>query len=232
MRNGKVRAIAALGLAAMMGMAYLGYTSNSAHAQDAQTAGAKSGDKPGDNKGMGGMQMSPEDQKKMAEMYMKAAQPGPEHKKLAEMAGDWDANVTMYEGPQPTKSKGTAHCETIMGGRYLLMKFEGNMQMPGAGSMPFHGMAISGYDNGKKMYVNTWIDDMGTGIMVTEGKYDGDKLTCEGSTTDPMSGQPMKIKEISTHPDKDHMHFEMYGPNPTNPSEMMKMMEIDYTRKA
>ena len=142
MRNRKVRALAALSLAGVMAIGYLAYNSNSARAQDAQTAGAKTGDKPGDKKGNmpGGMgQMSPEDQKKMMEAYMKAASPGPEHKKLAETAGDWQANVTMYEGPQPTKSTGRlsprmrTSIEKMKRFRYAKKRW-----YPGSSSMYFH----------------------------------------------------------------------------------------------
>ena len=227
MRNGKIRALAALGLAAIMGMGYLAWTANSAHAQEAQTAGAKSGDKPGD-KGPG--QMSPEDQKKMAEMYMKAAQPGEEHKKLAEMAGDWDANVTMYEGPAPTKSAGKMHAEVIMGGRYLMMKFEGNMAMPGAGSMQFHGMGISGYDNGKKMYVNTWIDDMGTGILIAEGTAspDGKVITLRGQHVDP-AGRQRNYRWVTTIESDDRYTFDWFDSDANGANEF-RMLHNTYTR--
>ena len=35
--------------------------------------------------------------------------------------------------------------------------------------MTFKGTGIEGYDNGKKKFVGTWMDNMGTGIMMSEG---------------------------------------------------------------
>jgi uncharacterized protein DUF1579 len=103
---------------------------------------------------------SPEEMQKQMEMMMKAAQAGPEHAKLAEMAGDWDADVTFYSPMGEQKSKGTMHMEMIFGGKVLQMKFEGNMAMGPGQQMPFHGIGLSGYDNAEKKYWNFWIDDM------------------------------------------------------------------------
>ena len=38
--------------------------------------------------------------------------------------------------------------------------------------MSFTGMAIEGYDNVKKKFVSSWIDNMGTMILNSEGTYD------------------------------------------------------------
>jgi hypothetical protein len=35
--------------------------------------------------------------------------------------------------------------------------------------MPFEGISTLGYDNAKKTFFSTWIDNMGTGMMVMEG---------------------------------------------------------------
>src|SRR5207247_3868093 len=102
--------------------------------------------KPGEGK------PSPEEMQKQMEMMMKAGQPGPEHAKLAEMAGDWDADVTFYSPMGEQKSKGTMHNEMIFGGRVLQMKFDGNMNMGPGQQMPFHGLGLSGYDNTEKKF--------------------------------------------------------------------------------
>ena len=43
--------------------------------------------------------------------------------------------------------------------------------------MPFQGMSTMAYDNGKKTFMSTWIDNMGTGILETEGTYDAGTKT-------------------------------------------------------
>src|SRR5438552_1548423 len=105
--------------------------------------------------------MTPEQQKQMMDEMMKAMAPGPEQEKLKEMAGNWDCAVKFFPPEMAgaaQESKGTANMEMILGGRYIVQKFEGSMPM-GAQSMPFHGMGITGYDNAEKKYVSIWCDD-------------------------------------------------------------------------
>jgi hypothetical protein len=162
--------------------------------------------------------------------YMKATQPGPEHELLKSMAGDFDADVKLFnpDGSQQSASKGSMHGEMILGGRYLKLNYSGEMAM-GDQKMPFKGGGLIGYDNGKKKYQSVWVDEMSTGMMITEGTCTGNVTTMEGSATDPMSGQPMKVKEISTAVDKDHHKYEMWVSG--EDGKMFKVLEIMYTRK-
>lgn len=88
--------------------------------------------------------------------------PGDVHKMMAKYNGEWNEEVTMWMAPgaPPTVSKATAKNEMIMGGRYQLSKSTGNMM-----GMPFEGMSTVGYDNAKKQFTSTWIDNFGTGTM-------------------------------------------------------------------
>jgi len=175
-------------------------------------------------------------EKQAAEMaeYMKMSQPGPEHDKLKEMEGDWAADVKMFN-PDGTEmgppSTGVMHCKMILGGRYLQLNYDGNMGGPGGATMPFRGMGLSGYDKTKKKYTNVWIDEMSTGMMMTEGTCTGDVLTSTGEMPDPMTGKICKVKEVNTMTDKDHHKYEMYMTEGGSDKEM-KVMEINYTRKA
>src|SRR4051812_7104999 len=146
-----------------------------------------------------------------ADAYMKATQPGPEHERLKKFAGDWEADVKAFnpDGSAQGNSKGVMHAEMILGGRYLQLSYSGEMDM-GDHKMPFKGVGLGGYDNGQKKYVNVWVDEMSTGIMTTEGTYAGDTLTCEGTSTEPMSGQPMKVKEVITEIDAKHHKYELH----------------------
>ena len=58
---------------------------------------ARSDDKPA--------KPSPADQAAMAEAYMKAAAPGPEHARLKEIAGDWDADVKLSQPDGSTAAR-------------------------------------------------------------------------------------------------------------------------------
>jgi Protein of unknown function (DUF1579) len=163
--------------------------------------------------------------------YMKATQPGPEHEWLKSMAGDFDADVKLFnpDGSQQSTSKGSMHGEMILGGRYLKLSYSGEMDT-GTQKIPFKGSGLVGYDNGKKKYQSVWVDELSTGMMITEGTCTGNTATMEGSATDPMSGNQMKVKEISTIVDKDHHKYEMWMSG--EDGKMFKVLEIAYTRKS
>jgi len=163
--------------------------------------------------------------KKMEEL----AAPGPEHKLLASMAGQWDAEARCFMGgPEapPTVSKGTAKSTMILGGRYLQEEFQGDMM-----GKKFTGLGLTGYDKFNKKFVNVWIDDMGTGFFTSEGTADesGKVLTFSGKMDDPMTGEkakPMRLVTRIVSPDK--RVFEMHD---LAQGEKSKVMEITYTRK-
>ena len=172
----------------------------------------------------------PADQPAM-DAYMKATQPGPEHALLQQFVGDWDAHVKLFnpDGSPQGSSKGVMHVESILGGRFIQTTYSGEMDM-GDHKMPFKGVGLGGYDNGKKKYQSIWIDEMSTGMMMTEGDAAGDTLTLEGTITDPMSGKAMKVKEVEVNVDKDHHKYELHMQG--EDGKMAKVLEILYTRKS
>lgn len=147
-----------------------------------------------------------------SEAKMKAWQaymtPGENHKILAKDAGSWKTEMSMYEEPNSAAvtSVGTAEISMILGGRYQQSIYKGDM-----GGMPFEGISIVGFDNSKKVFVNSWIDNFGTGLMVMEGKWDtpGKKVTYTGKTVDPVSGKEIKVRQVLTIDDKSQ-YMEMF----------------------
>jgi hypothetical protein len=163
-----------------------------------------------------------------AEAMMKAATPGEPQKHLGQMAGDWtfEQKFWMAPGQPPAESKGTMHAELLMGGRYVEHHWHGNFM-----GMPFEGRGTDGYDNVSKQYVNTWIDNMGTGIMNGTGTCDdaGKKCTYTNSMNDPMTGKPATMRTVITWVDNDTFTNEMWSNDPSG--KEMKMMEITAKRK-
>lgn len=164
----------------------------------------------------------------MMEAMMKAGTPGDAQKKLDSMVGTWDTKVTMWmvPGADSMTSNGTSTNQWVMGGRYLEQRFKGDF-----GGMPFEGLGYSGYDNVKKQYWGTWIDNMSTGIMTSTGSASDDGKTWDFTATmaDPMTGKDSTVKEKVTIIDADHHTMEMWGPGPDG--KMFKTMEIAYARK-
>ena len=97
--------------------------------------------------------------------------------------------------------------------------------------MPFTGVGYTGYDNIKKKYIGSWMDNMSTSMMISTGtaNADGKSYTFTSSMDDPMTGKSSPVKETVTIVDEDHHTLEMWGPGPDGKS--FKMMEIDYSRK-
>lgn len=172
----------------------------------------------------------PVDSATATKAWMAYATPGEMHKMLAKYDGNWVGETTMWmeEGGKPMK--GTSECSNkmIFGGRYQESHFKGSFM-----GMPFEGMSIMGYDNGKKKFVSSWADNMGTGIMNAEGEWNASKKTVEykGKMTDPSRpGKECDVREVYTFTDDNNHTLEMYGPSSKTGKEV-KTMEIKFTRK-
>ena len=175
-------------------------------------------------------------QKMMAQM-MELSKLNENHKLLAGLAGTWSYNVKMWMNPdpnaKPTESKGTAVRKATMGGRYLSGEYTGKMEMPGPDGKKkdteFKGMSMDGYDNVKKKFVGTWVDNMGTGIMLSEGTYDAaTKTFTYTGEYEAMPGMKTKVREVLKIVDQEHHTFEYYE---DRGGKEAKTMEISYTRK-
>ncbi len=180
-------------------------------------------------------QPSAADMQKMMAQMTELAKLNENHKLLADMAGTWTYTVKMWMAPgaPPSESKGTAVRKTIMGGRYLTGEYTGKMQMPGSDgkmqNMEFKGMSTDGYDNVKKKFVGTWADNMGTGIMNSEGAYDSaTKTFTYTGEYEAIPGMKTKARMVVKIIDQDHQTFENYEDRGGTEA---KTMEINYTRK-
>jgi hypothetical protein len=158
----------------------------------------------------------------------KAMAPGENHKRLDYFVGNWKTENTMWMGPgEPMKSEGTVHYEWVLGGRYLQSTFTGSFM-----DQPFQGMALDGYDNTTGQYFSLWLDNAGTGYLLSHGQRsaDGKQFTFTGTAPDPASKKPVKHRMISTIKDKDSFLFEMFTTQ--QGQKESKVMEIKYSRVA
>jgi hypothetical protein len=173
----------------------------------------------------------------MMAMMMELAKPGENHKLLAQGVGTWTYTAKMWMNPDPSaapsESTGTAVTKEVLGGRYFITEHTGKMPMPGPDGkiteMEFKGMATDAYDNVKKKFLSTWIDNMGTTIMVSEGTYDPASKTFTYHTEcEMMPGTKTKIREVIKIVDKDHHVFEFFE---DRGGTEVRTMEIKYARK-
>jgi len=194
---------------------------------------AKDGDKKPDKVASG----QPSEQEMMA-MMMEMAKTGENHKLLQKGVGNWTYKMKTWMNPDPnappSESSGTSIVKPLLGGRYISSEHTGKFQMPGPDGkmmdMDFKGISVEGYDNVKKKFVSSWIDNMTTGIMLSEGTYDADSKTFTfNAECEMMPGMKTRIREVIKIKDNDHQTFEFYE---DRGGTEVKTMEIAYTRKS
>ena len=133
--------------------------------------------------------------------------PGEVHKMLAKADGKWDAEITFYMGSDTSVNKATCETEMILGGRYQKSEYEGNVD-----GMPFEGINTLAYDNSRKVYISTWIDNMGTGLMYLEGTFDDKTMTMnlKGKAADVTTGKDIMMRETVKIIDEKTQQMDMY----------------------
>lgn len=166
------------------------------------------------------------DQQAMMKAWNEFMTPGQIHQMMAKDDGEWKTEISLWMEPGGAPATSTGKCvnKMIMGGRYQQSEFSGDFM-----GMPMEGLSTLGYDNAKKVFVSSWIDNMGTGLMLMEGKWDEGSKTIHftGNQTDPMTGKDMPIRETFKYIDNNTQLMEMYS---THDGKEHKMMEIKFTR--
>jgi hypothetical protein len=194
------------------------------------------GESPASSTGSAGAPSGQPNQQEMMKQMMELSKLNENHKLLADLDGNWTYNIKFWMNPDPNakpeESKGTAVRKSIMNGRFSTLDVTGKMEMPGPDGkkkeMTFVGHGIEGYDNVKKKFVGSWIDNMGTGIMFSEGTYDpAAKTFTYTSEYEGIPGMKQKIREVIKVPDNNHMMLEWYE---DRGGQEVKTMEINYTR--
>jgi hypothetical protein len=154
--------------------------------------------------------------------------PGPMHKMLAKETGTWEAEVTQWMDPTapPNKMKATNVVTMSMNGLFQIGNFSTTMM-----GMPMTGQSIVGYDNAKKVFVLTWFDNLGSGMVRMTGNYDEatKTISMKGTQTDPMTGKDSDIREEIKWHDENSYTMAMYGAGMDG--KEMKFMEGTFKRK-
>ncbi len=167
------------------------------------------------------------DQDAMMAAWQKAMAPGAGHARLEQFVGTWDTKMTfvMEPGATPEISQGTSEHRFVLGGRYLEERLEAT-----AMGMRFEGLGYTGYDNARKQYVGTWMDNFSTGIMGVAGvgKATDRKMESETVGFDPF-GKRIRFDTKILVQDHDHHTYEMWAKAPGG--RRFRTMTVEYTRK-
>jgi len=172
---------------------------------------------------------APVDSATMMKNWQAYSTPSAPHAMMAKWNGTWKGKTIMWHAPGAPgdSSTATAVNKMIYGGRYQQSTHLGDMM-----GMKFEGQSIMGYDNVKKVFQSTWMDNMGTGIMMMEGPWDEatKTLTMTGKMIDPSSGTPKEItmRNVMKIIDDNNHLFEMYCNGPDG--KEFKTMEIKLVR--
>jgi hypothetical protein len=166
---------------------------------------------------------TPLDSAAIAKAWTDYATPSKAHEMLAKDTGTWDAEMTFWmpDSPEPQKAKSVATYKMILDGKYQEGTFKGEMF-----GMSFEGRGMTAYDNASKEFITTWIDNMGTGMLVSHGQYDeaSKSITFRGNMVDPVTGKEKKVKEVITFMDDKNQKMEMFEVN--SDGTEFKNMEI------
>jgi hypothetical protein len=170
----------------------------------------------------------PPDSATVSKAWEKHMTPTKTHEIMAKDNGIWEEEITMWSSRKSEPVKATFRVENkmILGGRYQEATHKGNMM-----GMPFEGKSTLAYDNTAQEYISTWVDNMGTGIMVMKGKFNSDtkSINFEGKTIDPLTRKEKKVKEIFTYIDENTQKMEMFDTD--YDGKQFKSMEAILKRK-
>ena len=156
--------------------------------------------------------------------WMALSEPSKEHAFLESLVGTWNAKSRFWMIPNapPIESAGVSTNEMILGGRFLLSKFVGEM------FGPFEGVGIDGFDRLKQKYVSTWMDNKGTTIMSFQGEVQDNVRTLMMELLRPDGGKST-MKWVTTIVGQNEHKAEGY--EAVAGGDFRKTMEIVYTRQ-
>lgn len=162
-----------------------------------------------------------------AAAFEKAAALGPQHRLLAQIAGNWAVTQSIWTGTNsaPKIDRGNATFAMVIGGRHLRQELRIT-----SSAKPFEGLGYIGYDNLSGDYYSSWMDVNFTGVILVRGTYDADSKTYTfvGDMADPANdGSTTRLREVLHVVDADHFTYEYYE---TRGSEEALAVRLEYTR--
>lgn len=175
----------------------------------------------------GEQQPSPADLAAMMAKARKFTEPGPHHKELARMVGQWNMEVRFFMGGKASPpEKGTSETKWLMDGRWLITETQGTMM-----GRPYKAAMLMGYDNFKQSFVTAAVSSVDTAMTHSEGDMDpgGKTLITYGTLDEYLTGENDKmVKYVWRFESDDRVVWEIHdlpiGENNT------KVVEFTFTR--
>ena len=167
----------------------------------------------------------------MAAQQLALARPGPEHERLARLAGSWNQSVKMWltPGAEPLVETATSENTLMLGGRFLSCHSKGKL----AGTN-VEAVNIYGYDRRREVYTLVGLDTLGTYWVTAEGPYDEQSRTAVmyGEDEDPLAGITQKYDMLLEFVDDDtYVTKVIFKAGTFGNEEDFALVEITSTRK-
>ncbi len=167
----------------------------------------------------------------MMAAYMEMAKPGPEHQRLADLAGEWKQSLKIWHEPggEPVLMEGKVTNTMILGGRFLESR-----GVSGEEPMQTEGVNIIGFDRRYGHYTIILMDSWGTYYVTAAGTFDDSSRTIvmSGEAMNPVLGHLEEYDMILRFTDKDTYVFEIVFTDKehTKGADSFKMVEITCSR--
>ncbi len=134
-------------------------------------------------------------------------EPGPEHRTLDALVGDWDVRLEIPAGPG-RKASGAAACEAkwVLDGRFVRLEYSSTI-----GGKPFTVVRYVGFDRLRGKFVEVHFESTHTDVMNSDGDLSGDgrTITCWGTHVEGTSGRPMRVRTVTRIAGVDAFDLEM-----------------------
>jgi Protein of unknown function (DUF1579) len=155
-----------------------------------------------------------------------ASQAGPEHARLAAMAGTWDVEMTFWfkPGAPPVVTKGTSTIRPLLNGLFVEEKIDGALN-----GTPFTTLSWTGFNTATHQYEATRISSTNTMRIAEAGSYDEKTRQFELKADYPLAGDTWHQRTVIQAASADAMVATSYLSFGTVPE--WKAVEIKYTRK-
>ena len=159
----------------------------------------------------------------------KASRPGPSHRELAPLIGDWDVRLcdVAPDASETEVASGSASIREEFAGRYL--RWDTTMRF---GERSHATTGFLGYDLGAREYESMMITDVGTGMSVAHGTgqlaRSGIRFTLE--IIDRDNGSRARMSSVLRSMDADHFVQDLLGGDPMGNERTVRRYR--YTRSA